>query len=362
MAKNDITTLLIIGNGFDLQCGLKTSYADFFAWLRKDSKRANDNFWTVHFLNNMPTGNGWVDVEAKLLKILPKNKGVNQFLRQCVSRANSYVSRRSGIGTVRHCEDKETEYIAMYIMNNIMPSMRPFSFNSCWFLDELNKFENQFSEYLRTEVSGKKDSYTKNVAQLMSTIADDGEVLNVLNFNYTDPFGLDCSHVEFNKKYMDLVRQKSNVHGVCEEDNIIFGVDYTEDLAQDMHIFTKTHRKMTQSINSEALPWHISTIKFYGHSLGKADYSYFQSIFDNYNLYGGDLSYGQPRKPQVVLQFYFCIYDESAKTDIIRDATDSVYKLITVYGATLDNKDKGRNLLHKLLLEGRVRIEFLNNI
>lgn len=28
-------------------------------------------------------------------------------------------------------------------------------------------------------------------------------------------------------------------------------------------------------------------IKFYGHSLGEADYSYFQAIFDSVKLYGG---------------------------------------------------------------------------
>ncbi|MDR1821069.1 MAG: bacteriophage abortive infection AbiH family protein, partial [Oscillospiraceae bacterium] len=41
MAENN--TLLIIGNGFDLYCGLKTSYRDFFEWLREhdeDFRRA----------------------------------------------------------------------------------------------------------------------------------------------------------------------------------------------------------------------------------------------------------------------------------------------------------------------------------
>ena len=37
---------------------------------------------------------------------------------------------------------------------------------------------------------------------------------------------------------------------------------------------------------------------------------------------------------------------------------NSVYKLISIYGSTLDNKDKGSNLLHKLLLEGRIQIIF----
>jgi len=51
-------TLTIIGNGFDLQCGLKSSYSNFFEWLREDSKRANDNLWAVHFLNKSLSGQG----------------------------------------------------------------------------------------------------------------------------------------------------------------------------------------------------------------------------------------------------------------------------------------------------------------
>jgi len=194
----------------------------------------------------------------------------------------------------------------------------------------------------------------------MSMMVDGGDALSILNFNYTDPFELDYSRVDRNRKYMDSVSQKSNVHGVYEMNNVILGVDFAEkSLPQNMRIFTKTHRKMVQSSHKEILSIHIQKIKFYGHSLGEADYSYFQSIFDNYNLYGGDLTYGSP---QVELQFYFSIYDESARAEIIRNATDSVYRLITTYGTSLDNEDKGRNLLHKLLLEGRVQIEFLSNI
>lgn len=35
---------------------------------------------------------------------------------------------------------------------------------------------------------------------------------------------------------------------------------------------------------------------------------------------------------------------------------EKVSRLITTYGQTLDNKDHGRNLMHKLLLENRLRV------
>ncbi len=80
-------------------------------------------------------------------------------------------------------------------------------------------------------------------------------------------------------------------------------------------------------------------IKFYGHSLSEADYSYFQSIFDYYNLYSND---------KVSLVFYYSKGYEQY---------EAIYKLINVYGRTLANENQGKNLMHKLLLENRLKIE-----
>ena len=146
-----------------------------------------------------------------------------------------------------------------------------------------------------------------------------GKNFHVLNFNYTNPFESGDSNI--------LKRFVTNVHGTCEDNNIIFGVDYTAELPPDTHIFAKTHRKMMQGTpDNGALPWIVDEIKFYGHSLGQADYSYFQSIFDYYNLYGDNRLDGKFNP--VTLHFYFTVYDDSKKLEIERDATDAVYKLI----------------------------------
>jgi len=91
-------------------------------------------------------------------------------------------------------------------------------------------------------------------------------------------------------------------------------------------------------------------IKFYGHSLGDADYSYFQAIFDEVNLYESNtrlIFYYNKSRPNTTLQ-------EKA---VQEEMFEKVNRLITTYGATLDNEDHGRNLLHKLLLEGRLTIK-----
>jgi len=355
-------SLLIIGNGFDLQCGLKSNYEYFFEWLRQCNARTTNNLWEVHFLNSPPKGQGWVDVEGSLLEVLRFNRGTHSIIHLWGETAKSFyqkILKNTGFSVARG------EEVPMYISNcmvkmhntSSLPTHRPPAPSMHWYLGELKSFECQFSEYLKTEVLNS-DYYQLRASKLMDMMINDGKV-NVISFNYTNPFNRDFSKYK-SDKYM--IASITNVHGTYDENNIIFGVDSTEELSHNAHIFTKTYRKMVQCSHNRALPWNIQKIKFYGHSLGKADYSYFQSIFDNYDLYGGDHGYDIAGNEQIALQFYFTIYDENKKTEIERDAVDSVYKLITAYGDTLDNKDRGKNLLHKLLLEGRIQIEFLPNV
>ena len=95
-------------------------------------------------------------------------------------------------------------------------------------------------------------------------------------------------------------------------------------------------------------------IKFFGHSLGDADYSYFQAIFDEVDLYESNTR----------LIFYYNkhrLNDEEEtrqrEKSVQEEMFEKVNRLIVTYGQTQNNKDHGKNLLHKLLLEGRLTIK-----
>lgn len=124
--------------------------------------------------------------------------------------------------------------------------------------------------------------------------------------------------------------------------------------------FTKTYRLMKLSSEPHQSLVHpyvagshgsaTGVIKFYGHSLADAGYSYFQAIFDEVNLYESDtrlIFYYNNNRPGQELQEVF----------VQEEMFEKVSHLITTYGATLDNDDHGRNLLHKLLLEGRPTVK-----
>ena len=83
MKNNEIIErLFIFGNGFDLSCGLKSSYSDFFKDIfilnpttyEEDSK---DNFWLKLFkelsTDSDSTLYNWTDIETQILLQLKSN-------------------------------------------------------------------------------------------------------------------------------------------------------------------------------------------------------------------------------------------------------------------------------------------------
>ena len=62
--------LIILGNGFDLACGLKSSYSDFFDYIFT-KKSLQNNYWYKVFnysnRDNSNKDNNWTDIESKIL-------------------------------------------------------------------------------------------------------------------------------------------------------------------------------------------------------------------------------------------------------------------------------------------------------
>lgn len=226
------------------------------------------------------------------------------------------------------------------------------------FLKKLTEYEESFVDYLDREV-GSKRSYDERAKRLFAWLRDDGVpsqnkcrlYTTVLSFNYTDPLGSSDNNYG--------VVHYNNIHGSLNDNNAIFGIDGFAHPGLLELPFTKTYRLLSQenevsgvvySKDNEAFG-KTEVIKFYGHSLAEADYSYFQALFDAVDLYGSDIR----------LTFYYSVYDdgEDAATRGVRIKEREcmrVAKLLRRYGETLDNKDHGRNLMHKLLLEGRLGI------
>lgn len=363
MSLNDLDIhptkqLLIIGNGFDKHLGLKSTYAEYYSSL-SDDERKNNIFTYLASNKNY----NWADVESLLLKCLIIIKKIDaQTVKTyfLASKSDSkeqiislLVSSNKSQKIMTILEEKELieRVLKFFFLSSLIfpNSLLEFCKEPDYIfqkklmdlmMDQVKNFESGFKDYLTNEIKNfPKATYNIKSQKFIDKLIKSGvyntdEYCNfILSFNYTHlPDSTDLFHS----------RVGNNVHGTLL-DNIILGIDHHD--YQEFMEFTKTFRIMTE-LPQEPLKIYgksIDIIKFYGHSLGSADYSYFVSIFDAFNIYNSD----------VVLKFYYDDFDGRSHK---KEQVERVYKLINHYGETFDNKDHGQNLFHKLVLERRIYV------
>ena len=413
--------LIILGNGFDLQCGLKSSFDDFMQTRQAKFKEIVDTFQaspSPPTSDYICTPNG-KQAHGSTLADWSWQKGLTIWdfllcedkqqrtwydIEECI---RTWVDCRHEAVNFHHkslieqlCMDYQAyleRYDFAFAFRKYAPSSGISStpediilsyaqdFYSCigevdallqMFLDQLHRYERAFAIYLQ-EQQKKNRRYSFLANNLLLSLAEDqisqtilktnpsrqqykscSESISILSFNYTDPIKDD-----WKDKLTSL-----NIHGLASRENIIFGIDGTNLSAEQPHYadtvkFSKTYRLMALSGNSHqplvrpylSNPEKGATdmIKFFGHSLSGADYSYFQAIFDEVDLYESNthlIFYYNQNRPNNETK-------KTVKNNAQEEMFQKVNRLITVYGQTQDNKDHGKNLLHKMLLEGRLTIK-----
>ena len=397
--------LLVLGNGFDLQCGLKSAFVDFMKPRKTLIQEARKDF--LQNRGNLYSGpdgpNGKLEGRYRLQYILwekgltvwdfillEDQRGrtwydIEECIRTWVDYSYSEEEMRScswhmkGIGhlgevptTTFSFPPSGEQSVYLYIRDLYQQNPTKCGVDSIltFLREELRRFEQAFALYLLAQQE-ENPAYKRKAKMLLSDLITDQllpekqvsasllrellESTSILNFNYTQPI----------PKYANLGSSMLNVHGLARTSNVVFGIDGKNlDPNQDYYAntvkFSKTYRLMDLSSRphrSLVRPYvagspgsATAVIKFFGHSLGDADYSYFQAIFDEVNLYESEtrlIFYYNQNRPD----------GNGQEKEVKEEMFEKVNRLITTYGATLDNEDHGRNLLHKLLLEGRLTIK-----
>lgn len=395
--------LIILGNGFDLACGLKSKYADFFdkridkdlryclnkvfkyfkynfydktiddpifqfqtiydirdnyvkykgnvsIFAKKNIslsepdiatiKKSGLTFWEIIFFyfqtneENSADDLDWREVEGRMLNFLKHNILDKPSLSKMLNTVNS-----SG-------DLDEVNWFCLYLAKILSDGKEiPEDFVE-YLYQELRLFELAFIDFLNEEVNSN-DDYEKKAMDLLLKIVSTND-MNVLleqkylSFNYTEPIVNPNINI-------------TNVHGTLKSKNIIFGIDQTKiNPSKHIYRFTKTFRQMTETAISKRseeliLPKkeEINEIAFFGHSLSPLDYSYFQTIFDFYDLYNSDIN----------LAFYYKLYGDVTNLDMELDLSKKISEMLKSYSPSIGNKNKANNLMHKLLLEKRLIIE-----
>lgn len=368
--------ILVIGNGFDLQCGLASGFSDFFKGRRErlyvaaaDSNisksfgaRLDEQGLTVWdlVLDHEPV-ELWNDVENAIAEWTTVPSFYRKVLKQITeARTRATLTSLADLHDFISKPNTDNLYfvIARYLLDvypDLLQNCTESSLNAVFF-DELSKLENDFCDYLSSQVDGNMD-YQDKAQALFLNIASKGTPspalhsinTSILSFNYTEP------ELRWGENHTSI--HTVNIHGRLD-DEIIIGIDGKNRMTNKLALpFTKTYRLMSRkkrlrydssyTDHDALICGKVDAIKFYGHSLSEADYSYFQAMFDATDLYGGS----------TVLAFYHRPCSgadvDAARTEVMKNAVS----LLATYGTTLDNKDHGNNLIHKLLLEDRLFVE-----
>ena len=366
--------LYILGNGFDLYIGLKTRYSDYF----KNRKISEEFFEKIKSIFKNSIGSYNYDARTKVyavfdydetllnMQIVQLYKDIEKnlfylyliFLKKCDLNWNEVESNilpfirdtskifKLKMETILGNIEKNEMYKYLLIAKAIIKDRKNLSFLD-FMMEQLNLFEKDFGNYIGS-LEIKEENKNRLINIFRTTCRK-----KIINFNYSiflqdliDRYkDIAFSEIEIARR-IKPIESIVNIHGDFK--NPIFGID-SHNSEEQFQNFTKTSRILNNdTIENFELPKpeKLGTINFFGHSLSKADYSYFQSLFDYYDIYSSNIK----------LNFMYSEYDKNDLTRAKRETHNNVVKLMKNYGEKLENKDKGKNLLHKLLIENRIKL------
>ncbi|MGT2947714.1 AbiH family protein [Streptococcus devriesei] len=446
MLEDFARQLIILGNGFDLQCGLKSSYKDFFEYILENKYKRRlestwkpalniiENFenyleeifntfstrnlfgdydisepfipemntWYLIFLFEKINANAnWSDIEEMIkkyvfqedrectfadilvnavftklfyrkidLKYVLEYKNLEKFSYLIIyqlfysKRESRFLEEFYSLSTaISKKAEAQASFYEESKLNNLFQNYIEKYYDKFkriminFLFSELRDLEFDFQQYILSQELNKKSEYGTNARKLFRTMAKDIESskFNIYSFNYTQPwFDIDTPLQGLSKHF--------NVHGNFSGERngkcyCIFGVDHVGiDPNSLEYRFTKAYRTFELYMstdyatdNDEIFPHPevIETIKCYGHSLAEADYSYFQHLFDYYDLYNNN---------KLKLIFYYSDYDGGNPEIIKQTHMTNILRLLDRYGETLDNKFHGKNLSTHLIQTSRLKL------
>ena len=250
-------TLLIVGNGFDLSMGFKTSYGDFM----KSSYFPHEETSSLcSYLHNQYEENmGWIDIENEL-------------------------SEYSRMLTTKKLNAKK--------FNTILDidSLR----------EEYDELKSALKLYLQEETKRAFGPSPDNPAKrVIDQLPADSKIIS---FNYTSII----ERLTWDK-FKDSKGNLLHIHGsLAPYDDIVFGVEDSANLSKEHVFLYKAHSRHLRV--QEFSEWLNSAerIIFYGYSLGDTDRQYFENFFRK--LCSGDTTYAE-------LVFYY--YGQASYDNLI---------------------------------------------
>lgn len=391
--------LVILGNGFDLQCGLKSSYCNFYDYLKEKmnaktgQKPINEDNIIWLLLQSYHSEKDkylWKDIEQILYYFLVKTD--NDYMINYKKMVEEYVNYRRLMGNkldlteeekIKLDKEREKKIKENGVKQRVLFAKKlydcekaynykfvvdPIRVNELKSLEEqieliekdLNSIEKIFKIYLleklkepnKEKIDYKADKlYVELLGYTRDCLYLDEKTKEKIKNNY---------FISFNYTKLGFMKEINNplfinIHGSLENDyGLIFGIDgrkiSPKSLENPIYRFSKIHRvslfmEHKQNPFSNFDLQNVDEIIIYGHSLNNQDYSYFFTIFDNTNIINS--------KVKITL-FYSNYYDTNGEyINGFKERESSLKKIIYDYGESLNIYD----LYQKMYIDGRIGIK-----
>lgn len=212
--------ILIIGNGFDLNLGLKTSYKDFVESSHFSKLVESGNVMAKYF-NDKNKLNNWVDIEKEITNFSNIVQEENLKLRE-----------------------------------------------------DFDAIKNALMNYLK-EAQSKELNYDSKAYKMIKE-----EILTIdriLNFNYTDTIFRIADMLKIN----NLEDKHCYIHGSISEKEIVFGVEDDARVREGHIFFKKASYKNYGKHDVNSYLKKENEIIVFGHSLGITDSAYFKEYINH---------------------------------------------------------------------------------
>ncbi|MFH1119392.1 MAG: AbiH family protein [Bacteroidota bacterium] len=306
--------LIIIGNGFDLAHGLKTSYSDFILDYLNNvisqyylKRSYSDNLIEFH-----QTGNTYVKPTIKTFNEfieftkLPgiAYKSISNFLNSIIQQGkiNNWVDLESEyysflVKFYKNYENNDSKYFDL-ILGSVISLNNNFETIKRNLIEYLRKVEYS-SENKNSEISNKLNFITSGY-EFENMVKRSGNNLLVLNFNYTSVINLYEEELSNAKSHQII-----NIHGNLVDANnpIIFGYgdemdpyyekienlksnEFLNNIKSFGYFKTSNYQDFLRFINNGEFEVFIM-----GHSCGISDRILLNSIFENEKCTGIKIYY-----------------------------------------------------------------------
>ena len=338
---------LIIGNGFDLQRGMPTSYKDFFnsrltklaESIKCYNKYIEDNngsvnsrlippdikkniefihkntLWAILFciLSRDNQNLNWCDVEKEMSLSLQNSREDKKITwEEVLKLLNNYSSSYANHTFVKILAESYKHKFFNDCSSNIVSHSRTIFYENL--LSDLKVFEKEFAGYLsQLEISKER------TGRLLQLLCNNSCLSSIDTFNFTN------LHKVYEGERDEFYYHTNFINGSIKL-HPIFGIDSSSFSVNDeRYIFTKVSRRMENDMltHDTRNGRDFNNAIVYGHSLNEADYSYFFPLLDQL-----EMANFQANKKIV---FAFSIYDEQKKSEILKALRESIFKLFTEY-------------------------------